>query len=163
MPDSSVKNVKKILIVCTGNSCRSIMAEGCLSKELSDAGINDTIVISAGTSTIGGLMPTAETIQVVKEHGIDVSGYVSSNLSRMHVEKADIILVMAEIHRDAILRIMPSAKNKIRFLREFSSETDRNEKSIADPIGMPIGFYREIFEIIKDSVEGFVKWLKKSQ
>ncbi len=137
------------------------MAEGCLSKKLNDISLDDVIVISAGTGTASGRKPTDETIQVAKEHGIDVSGYISSGMSRTHIESADIILVMAEMHKNAILRGMPSTKDKIRFLREFSSEKDRTKNSIADPIGMPIGFYREVFEIIKDSVEGFVKWLEK--
>ncbi len=140
------------------------MAEGCLSKTLNDSGINDVIVISAGTRAVSGFKPTEETIQVARENGLDVSGYVSSKLSREHIEKADVILVMAKMHEDAILEMMPAAKSKIRFLREFSSESSANDKkknSIADPIGMPISFYREIFEIIKNSVEGFKKWLKK--
>ena len=156
-----MKDIKKILIVCTGNSCRSIMAEGCLSKKLNDIGLDNVIIISAGTGTVPGFKPTNETIQVAKEHGIDVSGYISSRLSRAHIENADIILVMAEMHKDAILRVIPSAKDKIRFLREFSSEKEPKKNSITDPIGMPIGFYREVFEIVKDSVEGFVKWLEK--
>jgi len=137
------------------------MAEGYLSKKLNDIGIDGVTVISAGTGTVPGLKPTSETIQVAKEHGVDVSGYFSSGLSAAQIESADIILVMAEMHKDAILRMAPAAKSKIRFLREFSSEKERVKNSITDPIGMPVGFYREIFKIIKDSVEGFVKWLEK--
>ena len=156
-----MRPIKKILIVCTGNSCRSIMAEGYLSKKLNDFGVDDTIVISSGTGTIPGLKPTNETIQVMKEHGMDVSGYISSSLSRKHIENADVILAMEQRHKDIISRIIPRAKGKVYLLREFSSEKNRQKNSIADPIGKPIEFYREIFEIIKDSVEGFVKWLKK--
>jgi protein-tyrosine-phosphatase len=156
-----MKQIKKILIICTGNSCRSIMAEGYLVKRFRDMGINDTVTISSGTAAIPGLKPTREAIEVMKEHGVDVSGYISSSLNRMHIENADAILAMEPRHIEIALDMVPEAKKKIYLLRKFSSEADRAPDSIADPIGRPIEFYREIFEIIENSIEGFLKWLKK--
>ena len=155
-----MKEIKKILLVCTGNSCRSIMAEGYLVKRLKELGIKAD-VMSAGTNAAPGLKPTEEAVQVTKENGIDISEYTSSRLNKVQIDAADIILVMSRHHRDDALNLEPEAKNKIRFLREFSLEKTRRTDTIDDPIGKPVRTYREIFEIIKDSIEGFLKWLKK--
>jgi len=156
-----MKNIKRILVVCTGNSCRSIMAEGYLIKKLKDMGVEDTIVISAGTNAINGLKPTDETIEVMKEEGVDVSGYVSSGLTKTNIDNADAVLVMTEEHKKRILTISPSSKDKVYLLRAFSEKYKKDDNSIGDPIGRPIEFYRDIFKIIKDSSEGFIKWIKE--
>jgi len=137
------------------------MAEGYLVKRFKDMGINDAIIMSSGTGAIPGLKPTREAIEVMKEEGIDVSRYISSSLSKMHIQSADVVLAMEPRHRDRALDMAPEAKNKTYLLRKFSSEKNRKSYSINDPIGRPIEFYREIFEIIKDSIEGFLKWLKE--
>ncbi|MBN1353384.1 MAG: low molecular weight protein arginine phosphatase [Candidatus Omnitrophica bacterium] len=157
----NAKPVKKILIICTGNSCRSIMAEGYLAKRLKDIDASDTLVLSAGTYASNGARPTDEAIQVMKEHGIDVSGYVASKLSKIHIDNADIILVMEPHHKETVLNMSPDAEGKTYLLRSFSSERKHRNNSIKDPIGKPIEFYREVFGIIKDSMEGFLEWLQK--
>ena len=97
----------------------------------------------------------------MQEQKIDVSGYISSNLNKAYIERAEAILTMEPRHKDRILSIVPEAKNKTYLLREFSLEKDRKSNSIDDPIGKSLEFYREIFKIIKDSIEGFIKWIKE--
>jgi len=156
-----MKNIKRILVVCTGNSCRSIMAEGYLTKKFQDMGAKDTIVISAGTNALNGLKPTEETIELMKEEGIDVSGYMSSTLSKTNIDNADVILVMTPSHKERVVSISSSSFDKVYLLREFSEEYKKDGNSIDDPIGRPIEFYGEVSKVIKDSSEGFVKWIKK--
>ena len=158
---NKLKNIKKVLVVCTGNSCRSIMAEAYLTKRLEDEGIDNISVVSFGTGAIPGLRPSKEAIQVMNEEGIDVSGYVSSSLDISHIKGADIILVMNPYHREKILVFVPEAARKTFLLREFASTQSQKNKIIPDPIGSSVEFYRRILEIIKDSVEGFVKWIKE--
>lgn len=156
-----MKNIKRILTVCTGNSCRSIMAEGYLIKRLNDIGIKDAMIISSGTGAVPGLRPTKETIEVMKGEGIDVEGYMSSSLSKTNIDNADAILVMTPEHKKRVLSFSPEAKDKTYLLREFSSEAERSKDYIEDPIGRPIEFYREVLTIIKDSIEGFIKWIEE--
>ncbi|MBL7157181.1 MAG: low molecular weight protein arginine phosphatase [Candidatus Omnitrophica bacterium] len=156
-----MKNIKKILIVCTGNSCRSIMAEGYLAKRLKEIGAKDMVVHSVGTHAVPGFKPTDEAIEVMKEHGVDVSGYMSSPLNKIHIDTADIILVMEPYHKEKILNLAPDVEKKIKYLREFSSKKSIEKRRIRDPIGQPIEFYKEVFNVIEDSIEGFLKWLKE--
>jgi len=156
-----MKNIKKVLIVCTGNSCRSKMAEGYLKKRLKELGMN-MLVSSAGTGTVPGMTPTNEAIDLMREGGMDISGYLSSNLNKMLIDNSDLILVMEPHHKEKVLDLVPEAKDKIRLLKEFSTHNNiLKQVSIEDPIGKPIEFYKKVFEIIKDSLEGFLKWLKK--
>jgi protein-tyrosine phosphatase len=93
-----------ILVVCTGNVCRSPIAEVCLRSELSarfgDRGPN---VHSAGTAGWDGSPAFARSAEAAAEHGIDVSRHVARTLSRDMVEEADLVLCMAAEHRSHVL------------------------------------------------------------
>ena len=152
------KSIKNILLVCTGNSCRSIMAEGYLKRRLKELG-REILVESTGTGAISGFRPSHEAVESMKEVGVDVSDYESSALTKEAVDKADVILVMAPRHKETIVGMVPVADDKIFYLREFAKEDSLN-KIIPDPIGKPIEFYREVLGMIKQSLEGFLEWLE---
>ncbi len=134
------------------------MAEGYLKSRSKELG-KEILVESTGTGTVSGFKPSQEAIESMKEIGIDVSGYESSVLTKEAIDKADIILVMAPVHKEVIVRMALLAKDKIFYLREFAKE-DSLDKFIPDPIGKPIEFYRKILDVIKKSLEGFLKWLE---
>ncbi len=155
---------KKILLVCTGNSCRSVMAVGLLKVMLEGKG--DYKIMTAGTTAIKGMRPTAEAIQVMSEQDIDVSNHRSSPLSNEMIREADLILVMEQAHKENILSRLPSAQDKVHLLTEFGRQQleDKLVKpDIPDPIGKPLEFYRKVFDIIRESVARTIKKLEEEQ
>jgi len=156
--------VKTVLLICTGNSCRSVMAAGLLRELLKDKGAYK--ITTAGTASFKGMPPTEQAIHVMSEQGIDISGHRSSPLSNAAIEEADLILVMEKRHKEIILARAPSAKGKVHLLTEFGraeKEDKLVDPDILDPIGKPLEFYRKAFDIIKESITRTAKKLEEAK
>jgi len=148
----AVANKKIVLFICTGNSCRSVMAKGLLEKRLKEKKRADVEVLSAGLMLTGGMPASFETQELLKGEGIDVSAHRSQRVTAAMIKKADLILVMEKLQEERILQTAPEAKNRVFLLKEFAKIKDNN-LDIADPIGRPKDFYEQIFGMIKDSIE----------
>lgn len=148
-----VLSTKVVLFVCTGNSCRSVMAKALLEKRIKESGKPNIEVIDAGTGTFGGMFPTAQTIELLAREGIDISAHTSAQLTRRIVRKSDLILVMSKMHREQILSIEPQAKEKVFLLKEFAFGRGVGDPDIPDPIGQDMETYESCFRTIKQSIE----------
>jgi glycine hydroxymethyltransferase len=139
--------MKTILFVCTGNVCRSPMAEGLFRHAVK--GDSRFRVISAGVGAVDGQPPSPFAVRALKELGIDISRQRSRMLTAELVQEADYIFGMTHGHVDAINLLFPQAAEKTFLLREFDETLDVFEKDISDPIG---GSY-EVYLNCRDQIE----------
>ena len=154
--------IKSILFVCTGNSCRSIMAEGLMKDALKRLGKVGIKVSSAGVSAIDGFSPTRETIEVMKLEGVDIAGYQSKSLTDEMIIDSGLILVMAAHHMDDIIRRVPEAAAKTHMLKQYGRRDESlacEELNISDPIGKPMEFYEYTLGEIKREVNRIARIL----
>ncbi len=133
-----------ILFVCSGNTCRSPMAEGFMKKmladrlgrkidELAEAGY---VVRSAGTFAGHGSPASPQTVEITRQRGIDLSNHHSRGLGIEDINTADFIFGMSPSHVETVLAIAPDAAAKTQPLDP--------EGEIADPIGGPMGAYEDV-------------------
>jgi len=149
-----VARTKQVIFICTGNSCRSVMAKGILEKKLKDAGRKDVEVSSAGVMLSSGFGATDETKRIMRQEGVDVSHHQSQRVTPEMLKRSDLILVMERVHEDRVLQMVPEVKKRVFLLKEFAKINNRtNDMDIADPIGRPLEFYQETYETIREAVE----------
>ena len=151
--------IYKILIICTGNSCRSPMAEGFLKSYLSPE--DGYEIRSAGISAIDGAHSTAEAIEVMLQEKINISSSRSKPLTKELAREADIILAMAQAHKLFITQNMPEFKEKVFLYKEFAG-INQESQDIQDPIGAPLDLYRKVKEEIKRATLLIIERIKKA-
>jgi len=139
--------MKTILFVCTGNICRSPMAEGLFRHAV--RGRTDYKVVSAGVGAVDGQLASDHAVHALQEIGIDISRHRSRHLTAELVQQADYIFGMTHSHVDAITLLYPQAAEKTFLLREFDETLDPYENDISDPIG---GSY-EVYVNCRDQIE----------
>jgi len=166
------KDKFKVLFVCTGNSCRSPMAEGILKKMLKknkfqdpEFGLDNFEVSSAGISTLNGAPASLFTVEVSKARNVDLTQHRSRQLNKQILKRSDLILAMSDEHLEYIGKMDKNALGKTYLLKAFSpsrhqigenqSASNKDESPgvlyIEDPIGGTMDDYELCFlEIEKE-------------
>jgi glycine hydroxymethyltransferase len=153
--------MKTVLFICTGNVCRSPMAEGIFRHAVRSRG--DYRVLSAGLGAMEGQPPSAFAVQAVKELGIDIAGQRSHMLTPELVEQADFIFGMTHSHVDTVMMLYPQAAEKTFLLREFDETLDWYEKDISDPIGGSYEVYLNCRDQIEQGIVSLLRFVERSQ
>ncbi len=156
VPQETLERLASLLVlfVCTGNTCRSPMAEmicrsmlakrvGCQVDELGNKGV---IVMSAGIAAMMGGRATTEALKVMSGAGLDLRDHLTQPLSEALVRRADVIYTMTHSHRQAITAQWPDAAERTRLLCADGSDID-------DPIGAPIDQYQLCADQIRHELE----------
>ncbi len=143
-----------IALVCTGNTCRSPMAETLLREQLrSKLGCEDAVrVLSAGVAAASGCGASPQAVEVMGSRGLDLTGHSSRPLDDAVMHVADLVLTMTNGHRAAILAAWPDMGDRVFTLR-------RDGGDITDPVGMPVDVYQECAEQIDRELAAWLESL----
>ncbi len=151
--------MKTILFICTGNLCRSPMAEGLFRHSTKNH--SAYTVLSAGVGAIDGQAASVNAIRVMKEIGIDISGHRSRQLTAELVAKADYILGMTHGHVDAVNLLYPHASEKTFLVREFDERLKPYQKDISDPIGGSCEVYANCRDQIRNALPSLLNFIEQ--
>ncbi len=167
----------KILVVCTGNICRSPMGEALIRHEARQRNRADIEVASAGTWAGRGNPATEHAVAAIRARGIDLGGHRSRPVDPGELHEADLILAMTSVHRRELLEIDPALDPKIVLVKELAeiphepsgrrlSATEaleamvrgarpewRRALDLDDPMGMPPAVYERCLQEIVTGVE----------
>ena len=148
----------KVLFVCSGNTCRSPLAEGLARKRAQERGIANVVFMSAGTGALDGGGASEGAILVGLERGIDLSTHRTRALTPAVLAEADLVLAMGPHHLDAVLAMTPT--DKIHLLDHFAS-LGATAEPINDPFGGSLDMYRETAAELERKIETLLDRLEQ--
>jgi tRNA threonylcarbamoyl adenosine modification protein (Sua5/YciO/YrdC/YwlC family) len=162
--ESTLRRLASVMVVfvCTGNTCRSPMAEllmraklaECLNCKLEELESRGVVVISAGIAAAPGCPPASEAVQVMREYGLDLGPHEAQPLTEQLVRHADLIVTMTQSHRQSIVERWPNSADRTRMLLPDGAD-------ISDPIGQTVGAYRHCAEQISAAVKQHAEMVRQ--
>ena len=148
----------KIMFVCTGNICRSAMADKMLAKRVKEENLNIE-VYSSGTFAENGDYPTVEAIEAMEEYGVDLKQHRATNIRRSNIEEMDLILCATTTHKNMVLQLYPNLAGQVYTMKEYVGDT-QNGIDISDPWGYDLAVYRKCAAEIEKITQKIVDKMK---
>jgi protein-tyrosine-phosphatase len=144
-----------VLFVCTGNICRSPMAEYLLRQQVPES--SGWRVRSAGVAAPRGMPASRPAIEALEEIGIDLRAHQSRLLTQEMIADATLIVVMTTGHRRQVWSTAPGAAHKVALLKSFDPAASGTD--VEDPIGSSLEVYREVREELRTALPGLMAFM----
>ncbi len=153
----------KIMFICTGNICRSAMAEAMLKDMLKEQ--KNIEVYSSGIYADTGDIPTQHAVEVMKEnYNIDLTKHRATHIKESQIEKMDIILCATLSHKVIVQQLYPELSNKIYTIKEYAGlAKEKNNYDISDPWGYSKAVYQECAKEIEECLNKICEKIKNEQ
>ncbi|MES2920721.1 MAG: hypothetical protein V4819_04210 [Verrucomicrobiota bacterium] len=156
-----MSDLKHVLFVCTGNTCRSPMAEGLFRQAI--AGRDDYEVSSAGVSASKGTPCNPETEALLKKRGAMLESFGSRQISDAVLAAATHVFTMTRGHMQTLESRFPDHADKYYLVREFTGPTNKGDGGdVFDPIGLGRRAYEEVADIFDHAIPSIIAYIDQT-